>query len=116
MTNNDKNKLKQLSTQALKKRKTQILHLLPPMDHVIRGSLITRNIKCGKPNCHCATGEGHMSLYLSSFYHGHTGMDYVPAAWESWMREGIRNYEVIQELVSELTELELELFRRREKG
>lgn len=116
MTNNDKNKLKQVSTQELKERKTQILHSLPPMDHVIRGSLITRNIKCGKPNCHCATGEGHMSLYLSSFYHGHTGMDYVPAAWESWMREGIRNYEVIQELVSELTEVELELFRRREKG
>jgi len=115
MNINDKKRLKKVSTQKLKERKTEILRSLPPMDHVIRGSLITRPIKCGKPNCHCATGEGHMSLYLSSFYHGHTGMDYVPAKWESWMREGIENYGVILDLLAELTELNLELFRRREK-
>lgn len=115
MSNNDKHKLKKISTHELKERKAQILRSLPSMDHVIRGSLFKRPIKCGKAHCHCATGDGHMSLYLSSFYHGHTGMDYVPAAWESWMREGIENYGVIQELLAELTELNLELFRRREK-
>jgi hypothetical protein len=116
MNYNDKKRLEKVSTQELKERKAQILRSLPSMDHVIRGSLITRLIKCGKPNCHCATGEGHISLYLSSFYHGHTGMDYVPSAWESWMREGIENYGVIKDLLLELTELNLELFSRREKS
>lgn len=115
MSNNDKIKLKEISTSELKEHKEQILSSLPPMNHVIRGSLITRSIKCGKANCHCATGKGHISLYLSSFYHGRTNMDYVPAVWESWMRKGLENYEVIQDLLSELTELNLELFRRREK-
>ena len=112
---NDKRTLKKVSTQELKERREQILRSMPSMDHVIHGSLITRAIKCGKPNCRCATGDGHMSLYLSSFYHGQTGMDYVPAAWESWIREGIENYEAIQELLLELAELNLELFRRRKK-
>lgn len=115
MVNNDKNKLKQFTTQELKQRKAEILQRLPPVNHIIRGSLITRPIKCGKPNCRCANGEGHLSFYLSSFYHGHTGMDYVPTAWETWMREGIENYTAIQDLLTELTELNLELFRRREK-
>ena len=114
MNNNDKNKFKNISTQELKERKAQILRSLPSMDHVIRGSLITRPIKCGKPNCRCATGDGHPSLYLSSFYHGYTHLDYVPVKFESWMREGLENYVVIQDLLAELTELNLELFRRRE--
>jgi len=111
----DKNTLRKASTQELTERREEILRSLPSMEHVIHGSLITRAIKCGKPNCRCATGDGHMSLYLSSFYHGQTGMDYVPTAWETWIREGIENYGVIQELLLELTELNLELFRRRKK-
>ncbi len=115
MKNNDKKTLRDKSTQELKERKTQILNLLSPKDHIIRGSLITRLIKCGKPNCRCATGDGHKSLYLSSYYRGKTHMDYVPKSWETWMRNGIENYGVIQDLLSELAEIKLELFRRREK-
>jgi hypothetical protein len=116
MNNNDKTKLKALSTPVLKVRKIQILQSLPSMDHVIRGSLITRHIKCGKANCHCATGTGHKSFYLSSFFHGRTHMDYIPAAWEDWVRKGLENHEGIQNRLSELTELNLELLRRREKS
>jgi hypothetical protein len=115
MNSSDKIKLRKISTQELIERKEEILRSLPTMAHVIHGSLITRDIKCGKQNCHCATGDGHMSLYLSSFYHGQTGMVYVPAIWETWIREGIENYGVMQDMLLELTELNLELFRRREK-
>lgn len=115
MNISDKKTMRKSTTRELEERKAQILSTLPSMDHVIHGSLITRAVKCGKPNCHCATGDGHKSLYLSSFYHGQTGMDYVPAAWEPWIREGMGNYGAIQELLLELTELNLELFRRRKK-
>jgi len=42
-------------------------------------------------------------------------MDYVPKSWEAWISKGIKNYGVIQDLLSELTEINLELFRRRGK-
>ena len=118
MTNNDKKqtprRFKSVASQELKERKLQLVKALPPMNHILRGSLITRHVKCGKPTCHCATGVGHASLYLSSFYHGKTQMDYVPAAWEQWVRTGLENYEVAQDILSELTELNLELLRRRD--
>ena len=114
--NNTPRRFKSVPSQELKERKLQLLRALPEMDHILRGSLITRHVKCGKSSCHCATGTGHASLYLSSFYHGKTQMDYVPAAWEEWVRTGLTNYEVAQDILSELTELNLELLRRREKG
>ncbi|MFD1674831.1 DUF6788 family protein [Alicyclobacillus fodiniaquatilis] len=107
-------RFKSVSSQEIKERKTQLLKELPPMDHILRGSLITRLVKCGKSTCRCSTGVGHASLYLSSFYHGKTQMNYVPAAWEQWVRSGLENYEVAQDILSELTELNLELLRRRD--
>lgn len=115
MNNNDKITLRKVPTRELKERKAQILSSLPHMDNIMRGSLITRSIKCGKPNCRCATGDGHVSFYLSSYYHGNTYMDYVPKSWETKIRKGIEKYGVIQDLLSELTEINLELLRRREK-
>ena len=118
MNNHDKTprRFKSASAQEIKGRKDQLLKSLPAVNHILRGSLITRHVKCGKPNCRCATGTGHDSWYLSSFYHGKTQMDYVPAAWEAWVRTGLTNYEAVQDILSELTELNLELLRRREKG
>lgn len=115
MNTSDKKRLKKIPTSELQQRKHHILHSFPPIDHMFRGSLIKRHIKCGKKNCHCATGTGHASLYLSSFYRGHTYMDYVPKAWEEWVRSGLENYEATQGLFAEITELNLELLRRREK-
>jgi len=32
---------------------------LPAFAEIVRGSLVTRYRRCGKPSCHCAQGEGH---------------------------------------------------------
>lgn len=114
ITSNNKN-FKDIPMQELKNRKTEILNSLPAMDQVIRGSLITRYIKCGNAKCRCAKGTGHMSFYLSSFYKGRTHMDYIPKALEPSVRQGVENYRHWEELLSELAELNLELFRRRGK-
>ena len=82
--------------------------MMPDPAHVMRASLITRSIKCGKPNCRCANGEGHQSLYLSSYYNGKTQLDSVPKAYKD------KDYEDITELLAELSCINLELFRRRE--
>lgn len=115
MNNNDKYMLKKIPTQELKERKVHILSSMPSIGNIMRGSLITRHIKCGRPKCRCANGDGHLSLYLSSYYHGNTYMNYVPKSCEAFIRKGIENYGVIQDILTELTEINLELFRRREK-
>ncbi len=32
---------------------------LPRFTEIVRGSLVTRYRRCGKPTCHCATTKGH---------------------------------------------------------
>jgi hypothetical protein len=32
---------------------------LPSFAEIVRGSLVTRYRRCGKPTCHCAKGQGH---------------------------------------------------------
>lgn len=116
MNTNSKTKYpyKNVDTKTLRKRRQQILDTLPPLDNIIRSSLIVRPVKCGKPNCHCATGEGHKSFYLSSYYRGHTFLDYVPKAYEEKLAQCTKDYEDATALLVELSEINLELFRRRE--
>ena len=46
--------MQELSTTQLKRRRKQLLRKLPPLDAVLRGSLIERYKRCGKPGCKCA--------------------------------------------------------------
>jgi hypothetical protein len=116
-TNNKiKHIYKNVTTQELEERKQQVLSSIPRFDDLMRGTLITRSIKCGKPNCRCATGEGHNSLYLSSFHRGYTFLDYVPTSYETYMQRGITDFDKTTALLAELSEINLELFRRREIG
>ena len=93
-----------MTTDTLKARRQEILDSMPDPAHVMRASLITRSIKCGKPNCRCANGEGHKSLYLDS----------VPKAYKDSVSQCIKDYEDITALLTELSGINLELFRRRE--
>jgi len=115
MTNTAKIKhpYKGFTTEKLQMRKAEILHTLPSPDNAMRSSLITRNIKCGKPNCRCANGDGHECFYLSSYYRGHTYLDYVPKSLEKNVSACLESYEAISTLLVELSEINLELFRRR---
>lgn len=114
ITNNTRRPYKSISTDTLKARRQQLLDRMPDPAHVIRASLITRSIKCGKPNCRCANGEGHKSLYLSSYYNGKTQLDSVPKSYEDKVSQCIKDYEDITMLLAELSCINLELFRRRE--
>lgn len=103
-----------MTTDTLKARRQELLDRMPDPAHVMRASLITRSIKCGKPNCRCANGEGHKSLYLSSYYNGKTQLDSVPKAYRDKVSQSIKDYEDITALLAELSCINLELFRRRE--
>jgi hypothetical protein len=104
------------STPQLKRRRNQLLRKLPPLDSALRGSLVERYKRCGKPNCHCANGQGHgPKYYLSVSYPGRSPqMDYVPQAQYERVNESLSNYTRIREILEEISEINHELLRRRE--
>ena len=46
------------ATKLLERREHEATSL-PPFSEIVRGSLLTRYRRCGKPTCHCATTKGH---------------------------------------------------------
>lgn len=72
----------------------------------LRGTLAPRLRRCGKPNCRCARGELHLSLYLVQSRRGKPRQVFVPKEWEERIRQSVRGYQEIQQLLEELSEVE----------
>jgi hypothetical protein len=79
----------------------------------LRGTLSDRSSKCGKPNCHCATGELHQSVYLVQSHAGKLRQLCVPKPWQDRVRQAVRDYQEMQRLVEEISELEWKRFQER---
>ena len=104
------------SAADLKRRRKQLLRKLPPLDTVLRGSLIERYKRCGNPRCKCATGPGHgPKFYLSVSHAGESPqMDYVPQAEQALVSEYLANYSLVREILEEISQINHELLRRRQ--
>ena len=106
-----------LDADALRQERADLLASIPPLQEVMHGSLIPRYTRCGKKTCHCATGQGHgPHWYLSALAaNGRTRLDYVPAAFVDDVRRRIQNHHRLQEILSQVEEINRELLRHRER-
>ena len=104
------------SAAALRRRRQVLLRQLPPLQAILRGSLIERYKRCGKPGCKCAEGPGHgPKYYLSVSRPGsRPQMDYVPQEVHAQAAEFVANYHRAREILEAISEINRELLRRRE--
>jgi hypothetical protein len=103
-------------SSALRRRRQALLRKLPPLDAVLRGSLIERYKRCGKPGCKCAEGPGHgPKYYLSVSFPGERPqMDYVPQENLETTRALVANFHEVRTTLEEVCAINRELLRRRE--
>ncbi len=108
--------MKKKPASALRKHRQALLRQLPPLAAILRGSLIERYKRCGKPGCRCASGPGHgPKYYLSVSYPGaRPQMDYVPQDDYSQTKEFLANYQRARDILEKICEINRELLRRRE--
>jgi hypothetical protein len=101
---------------TLRRRRQALVRQLPPLKSILRGSLIERYKRCGKPGCKCAGGPGHgPKYYLSVSYPGsRPQMDYVPQESHTQTAELVANYHRAREILEAISEINRELLRRRE--
>ena len=69
----------------------------------VRGSIITMKRVCGNPNCRCAKGQKHVSLYLSRSEGGRPKMLFIPKHYEAMVKRWIKNYRRVKELMEEIS-------------
>jgi hypothetical protein len=109
-------KLQNLSTSALRLRRRRLVRDLPPIDQILRGTLVEAYKRCGRPNCHCVDGPGHgPKRYLSiSQPGGQPRRDYVPNDAHAQVAQLIDNFRKLREMLNEVCSINAELLRRRE--
>lgn len=103
-------------SSTLRKRRAQLVRQMPALDMLLRGSLIERYKRCGKPGCKCADGPGHgPKYYLSVSFPGRRPqMDYVPQADQADVACRLESYRRVRENIEAICEINRELLRRRE--
>ena len=82
-------------------------------ERFLHGSLSERSSKCGKPNCRCANGEGHASLYLVQSDAGKVRQLCIPKALQDPVRQAVGEFQEMQRLLREVSELEWQRFLAR---
>ena len=111
------NLLKQ-STAFLRRRRTSLLKRVASFEpRILRGSLIERYLRCGKPGCKCTEGPGHgPKYYLSvSYPNQKPQQDYVPQQFQNQVAQSLTNYQKLKTLLENICDLNRELLRRREE-
>lgn len=81
---------------------------------LMRGSLVERRRRCGRPNCACARDPDrlHGGKFLTVQLQGRTHALHVRAEDEARVREAIGAYKRLWELINELTVCELSDLKR----
>ena len=109
--------MRDTSSADLRMRRRKLLGGLPSFERIMRGSLIERYKRCGRPGCHCANDRGHgPKHYLSISVAGQRPqMDYVPNASCAVVKEYLANFHIVREALNEICAINTELLRRREE-
>ena len=71
----------------------------------LHATLNERSRVCGKRNCKCASGERHEALYLVAKRDGKVRQLYVHPDFHDDVRQWVANYQVLQQLINELSEI-----------
>ena len=107
-------RLSKISDLALRNRREGLTKVLPPLDEVLRGSLMERYLTCGNPDCKSARGERHGPVwYLSvTLDQSHRCGCTVPGDQVEQVRRWIENYHQVRENLEKISDINRELMRR----
>jgi len=90
----------------LRQRKFALLRRYALAEDLVRdllpGSLSETRRRCGKATCHCATGPGHVSAYLTFMVDGRKRVERIPAAWVTDVRRRVQAGRAFKEAVAEV--------------
>lgn len=101
----DKSRLRQRLRRVEGARSEHLEVILSEREPLRRGSFVTLRRKCGKPNCRCATGQGHPATCLSVKEEGHTRMVYVPGHLAEKVAEQATRYRRFRKARARLAKL-----------
>jgi hypothetical protein len=62
----------------IRQRKFELIRRFQFPEDLLPGSLSQQQLRCGKPNCHCADGKGHPVWSLTFMLDGKKHVQHIP--------------------------------------
>jgi len=94
--------------KALQERK-RLAKQLPDFTEILRGTLVERYRRCGRPNCHCAKrgdpGHGPAYYLTVTVTAGETVQVYVPKDQKEEVERWIENFRGIRQTLEEISSI-----------
>jgi len=100
-----------VSPAAIRRLQEKRLQQLATVKPFVAASLVQINVRCGRAGCHCATGPGHPSHYLTLKRSGKTATVYVPKSQLAEVRQWVREHRRVKALVRAISDLSLEVLQ-----
>ena len=102
----------------LRQRKFTLVRKFGIPEGLLPGSLSLTHRRCGKSNCHCASGKGHPVWLLTFSFRGKKRVERIPNEWVEDVKklvDGGREFkDAVAEVLAANAEL-LALWRREQK-
>jgi len=99
----------------LRQRKFQLIREFQLPEDLLPGSISLTHRRCGKPNCHCASGEGHPVWQLGFMSQGKHRVERIPAEWVDDVRQRVESGRAFQDALREVLAANAELLVLRRK-
>lgn len=97
--------------QRLRAKARRLRSQMRKIASMMQGSVIYRQMKCGKPNCRCTRGFPHSFLVVTYKEEGKTKTVYVNKNRQAEALLLSRNYKQYKQLLKELTKVNLQILR-----
>jgi hypothetical protein len=110
--------MKNKSTNALKKKRQELISKLSTIDgKILRGSIIESYKKCGKPGCKCEKGVGHGPKHSMTinFPKRKPEHDYIPLEYVTQVKEYVSNYHQFKDIIEQICAINREILKRRDE-
>ena len=106
--------LSELSVRQLLARRRRLTAGVSDPERTLRGVLLQKGRTCSSEGCRCRRGELHGPYtYLAIYTDGRSRTVYVPAAAEAAAEQHVELTQRNEELLAEISRVNLELLRRR---
>lgn len=106
--------LSELSVRQLLARRRRLTAGLSEPERTLRGVLLHEGRRCSSEGCRCRRGELHGPYtYLAIYSEGRSRTIYVPAAVEAACEAHVQVTQRNDALLAEVSQINLELLRRR---
>lgn len=110
-----KKRKKAKSASASERRRERLLEQLPDLREILRGSLVKRYRRCGRPGCHCARkgdrGHGPAYYLVVTLRPGETVQVYVPGEHKKEVEAWLKNFRRARKMLDAISTVNRKMLR-----